>query len=71
MSASAAASGAGKEALLDQFRRLSENEQCEHILSLLEFVEVRLKPEPTFLLALYSACCRYISCAACTTEYRS
>ena len=50
------ASGAGNAALLDQFRRLSEKEQHEHILSLLELVEVVLKNRfPSSLHAIFAA----------------
>ena len=49
------ASGAGNEALLDQFHRLSEKEQHEHILSLLELIEVVLKLFPSSLHAIFAA----------------
>ena len=40
--------GATKEVLLDQFRKLSEKEQHDHVLSLLELVEVRQKLQLNF-----------------------
>lgn len=64
--------GATKEVLLDQFRKLSEKEQHDHILSLLELVEVRQELRLNFsssALSLPPSLCRYVSCAASTTGY--
>ena len=69
--------GATKEVLLDQFRKLSEKEQHDHVLSLLELVEVRQELQLNFSIlsraalfpSLPPSLCRCVSCGASTTGY--
>ena len=60
-SATSSSSGAAKEALMDRFRTLSETDQHDHVLSLLNLVEVATEPHQN--LSLYLSRCSGSSAA--------